>query len=254
MYSAVKFRPYMRRLKAACEAHPAANKVMNGRNPISKFIIRQRTIKTELKVEEISTKEQIFEDPKKHCTEFLETLEDRLEQHLNAFEAVTIIGAARLQLEQDIVDTQKRIDSCPNSGANNAQKEAKKIDQEMLKDQNERLRNLDEELKVKERLKKERHSNLTGDVIDELEKQTDKWITGEAYIYDLTIESLKKKTALIVKTQGAGRLQLRKLEEKHNLKTPKTTDTMVYIWNNLKILKPKQWKISGKDGMNYWMI
>ena len=251
MYSAVKFRPYMRRLKAACEAHPAANKVMNGRNPISKFIIRQRTIKTELKMQEIPTKEQIFEDPKKYCTEFLETLEERLEKHLLASEAVENIGAARRQLEQDIVDTQKRIDNCPNSGASRAQKDSKKIDQEMLKDQTERLKNLDEELQKMEHRKKAQHSSLTGEVIDELEKQTDKWITGEAYIYDLAIESLKKKTALIVKTQGAGRLQLRKLEEKHNLKTPKTTDTMVYIWNNLKILKPKQWKISGKDGMNY---
>ena len=144
----------MRRLKAACEAHPAANKVMNGRNPISKFIIRQRTIKAELTDEEIPSKEQIFEDPKMHCTKFLETLEDRLEQHLTAFEAVANIGAARLQLEQDITDTQKRIADYPNSGASNAQKEAKKIDTEMLKDQQDRLKNLDEELRKKERQKK----------------------------------------------------------------------------------------------------
>ena len=41
-----------------------------------------------------------------------------------------------------------------------------------------------------------------------------KWVTGEAYIYDLAIDSLRKKSSLIVKTQGAGRLQLKTLEDK----------------------------------------
>ena len=82
----------MRRLKAACEAHPAANKVMNGRNPISKFILRQRTIKAELASKEIPSKEQIFNNPKKCCKEFLETLEAKLEKHLNAKETVTNIN------------------------------------------------------------------------------------------------------------------------------------------------------------------
>ena len=227
----------MRRLKAACEAYPSANKVMNGRNPISKFIVRQRTIKTELTGEQIPSKEQIFKDPKMHCTKFLETLEERLENHMDAREATISIGMAKGQLEKDIIDTEKRINDVPASGATEAQKEAEKIDREMLRDQKARLANLAEEFVKKERLQKERHSDLTGDIIDELETQIDRWVTGEAYIYDLAIESLKKKTALIVKTQGAGRLQLRKLEEKHNLKTPKTTDTMVYIWSNLKIKK-----------------
>ena len=227
----------MRRLKAACEAYPSANKVMNGRNPISKFIVRQRTIKTELTGEQIPSKEQIFQDPKMHCTKFLETLEERLENHMDARKATISIGMAKGQLEKDIIDTEKRINDVPASGATEAQKEAEKIDREMLRDQKARLANLAEEFVKKERLQKERHSDLTGDIIDELETQIDRWVTGEAYIYDLAIESLKKKTALIVKTQGAGRLQLRKLEEKHNLKTPKTTDTMVYIWSNLKIKK-----------------
>ena len=237
VYSAVQFRPYMRRLKAACEANPAANKVMNGRNPISKFILRQRTIKTELIREEIPTKEQIFEDPKKYCTEFLETLEQHLEKHLNSQEAVANIKSAKAQLAQDIVETKERLDAYPTSGASEAEETAKRIDEKTLTDQNERFANLDQELTKKQAQLKRHHSDLTGDKIDELEKQVDKWITGEAYIYDLAIESLRKKTALIVKTQGAGRLQLRKLEEKHNLKTPKTTDTMVYIWNNFKIKK-----------------
>ena len=107
----------------------------------------------------------------------------------------------------------------------------------MLRDQNQRLTNLDQEITKKKQRRQAQRTDLSGDIIDELEKQVDKWITGEAYIYDLAIESLRKKTALIVKTQGAGRLQLKKLEDKHNLKTPKTTDTTVYIWNNLKIKK-----------------
>ena len=140
----------MRRLKAACEAYPSANKVMNGRNPISKFIVRQRTIKTELTREQIPSKEQIFQDPKMHCTKFLETLEERLENHMDAREATISIGMAKGQLEKDIIDTEKRINDVSTSGASEAQKEAEKIDREMLKDQKARLTNLAEELVKKE--------------------------------------------------------------------------------------------------------
>ena len=46
--------------KTACEAYPSSNKVMNGRNPISKFIVRQRTIKTELTGEKSPQKSRFF--------------------------------------------------------------------------------------------------------------------------------------------------------------------------------------------------
>jgi len=87
-YSAVKFRQYFRRLKADCEANADANKVMNGIDPISRFLTRKRAIRSELTAEEKPSKEQIFQDPKFHCTKFISTLEERLEQSLAAEDAL----------------------------------------------------------------------------------------------------------------------------------------------------------------------
>ena len=133
MYSAIHFRSYMRRLKAACEAFPAANKVMNSRNPISKFLLRRRSIKTELTKEEIPSKEQIFEDPRKYCKGFLESLEERLEKFTEIKEAVEAVGNEKERLLKDINETKTRIASYPTSGANRAKKDALKADKENLK-------------------------------------------------------------------------------------------------------------------------
>ena len=62
-------------------------------------------------------------------------------------------------------------------------------------------------------------------------------MNGEAYIYNLAIKSLRKKTSLQIKTQGAGRKQIKHLETVHNKRTPQSTQTMLMIWDNLQILK-----------------
>ena len=40
----------------------------------------------------------------------------------------------------------------------------------------------------------------------------------------------------VVKTPGAGRKQLKKLQEKHNTRTHKTIETMIYVWDNMTIM------------------
>ena len=82
---------------------------MNGRNPVTKFLARQREIRTELTGEETPSNEQIFNDPKKYCTEFLETLENKLENHYESFEQISIEGAQITQTEKDITDTEARL-------------------------------------------------------------------------------------------------------------------------------------------------
>ena len=226
-YSAVKFRGYFRRLKASCEANADANRVMNGIDPISRFLTRQRAMRSELTKEEKPTKVQIFEDPKFHCTKFIGTLEDRLEQSLAAEDAVKEYQKIKTKIASTIIDDAA-------GGATEAErqeivqlKEAKRIS----------LEHAEQKIEKAQRALEKAATSITGDIIDKLEPQIQRWITGEACTCSQELHTLSEKTSLQVKTQGAGRLQLRTLEEKHNLKTPKSTNAMIYMWDNLCIDK-----------------
>ena len=79
-YSAYRFRPYMRELEAACLAHPHANLVLTGKDPITKFLRRNRRIKRIIPLDKRPTKEEIFNNPRKACGKFVETLEAILDK------------------------------------------------------------------------------------------------------------------------------------------------------------------------------
>ena len=78
-YSAYRFRPYMWELETACLAHPHANLVLTGKDPIVKFLRRNRKVKKIIPKSKRSTIQDVFNDPRKYCSEFLETLEEILE-------------------------------------------------------------------------------------------------------------------------------------------------------------------------------
>ena len=86
-YSATRFRPYLRQLKAACLANPSANVVMNGKDPVTKFLSRKRKVKKHLDESEIPKIEEIFQDPRCHCVSFLNKLEAKLEKSLDLIDA-----------------------------------------------------------------------------------------------------------------------------------------------------------------------
>ena len=79
------------------------------------------------------------------------------------------------------------------------------------------------------------NTTVTAEKTDKLEMEVNNWIVGEGYIYELATTTLERQPGLIVGTYGAGRLQLKKLEDKHNLKAPETTETMIEVWDSLKI-------------------
>ena len=226
-YSAVKFRQYFRRLKASCEANADANLVMNGIDPISKFLTRKRAIRAELTLAEKPTKEQIFEDPKFHCTKFIGTLESKLEESLSAEDKVNEYKMIKASIEGT------RIDDAPNTASEEEKQEVANLKEARRISIEDATKKLEAAEKAAEKFK----TSITGEIIDKLEPQIHKWVTGEAYIYSQALHTLSEKTSLQIKTQGAGRLQLRTLERKHNLKTPKTTTAMIYIWDHLCIDK-----------------
>ena len=197
---------------------------MNGRDPITKFLTRQRGIKSELSAAKRPSKSQIFEDPKKYCNNFMQTLEDRLEESIAAQEALT-------ELEEQLADITSDTEDDDADGEEAA------ADAEARNARTAERQRLNELLEAARDVFDSCRTDITGDIIDKLDKDVQKWMNGEAYIYNLAIESLKKKTALQVKTLGAGRLQIKKLEESHNRRTPKTTATMVHIWDHMQILK-----------------
>ena len=200
---------------------------MNGRDPVTKFLTRQRGIKSELSPAQRPSKSQIFEDPKKHCNQFMQTLEDRLEESITAQEALS-------ELEDKLAEVTEEAEE------NDDGEEAEAENAEAVTARNRRAeerRRLEELIEAATDVFNSCRTDITGDLIDKLDTDVQKWMNGEAFIYNLAIESLKKKTALQVKTQGAGRLQIKKLEEAHNRRTPKTTATMVHIWDHMQIQK-----------------
>ena len=94
MYSAIHFRAYYRKLKATCGSNKHACAVLNLKDPVTKFLLRNAGINDELKAKDqaaaaaaaegvtpvrlIPTEKEVKEDPKKYLIGFLTTLEKRL--------------------------------------------------------------------------------------------------------------------------------------------------------------------------------
>ena len=192
---------------------------MNGRDPITKFLTRNRTIKAELPPAQRPTKKHIFDDPKKHCNQFLQTLEDRLEQSEAAQEALS-------ELEDQLADITSDGDDDDNENEGRAEDAAAIAARNRRTAERTRIGEL---IEAARDVFDSHRTDITGDMIDKLDTDVQKWMNGEAFIYNLAIKSLRNKTALQVKTQGAGRLQIKSLEESHNQRTPKTTAAMVPI-------------------------
>ena len=76
---------------------------------------------------------------------------------------------------------------------------------------------------------------LTPALIDTLEEEIKAWNVGEGYIYKVLIDAIDKKPGLVCQVQGAGRTQLDKIKESYKNQAKKTSGTLIYCWNNIKM-------------------
>ena len=228
-YSAVKFRQYFLTLKAKCAKNLNSCTVLNGsKDPVTKFLARNKAIKSALQASQSPSEQQIFDDPQKHLTDFLQNLENKLSKKLDAEEALAEINANdenNAGGENDVEEAEP---------ANAAEREA--AEREAAEREARRTAAAEAVAHLRAVYQVQANFPITAKKIDELEKKVQAWLNGEAYIYAIAVDSLRAKTALIVKTPGAGRKQLKKLQEKHNTRTPKTTETMIYVWDNMTIM------------------
>ena len=80
MYDAARYRQYKRKIIAKCVANEKANKVLRGKDPLAKFLKRNVIITQEIRNtgQQLPTKDDMIEDPRKTTDDFIEVLEDHL--------------------------------------------------------------------------------------------------------------------------------------------------------------------------------
>ena len=237
-YSAFRFRPFLRELEAACLAHPHANLVLSGKDPITKFLRRNRKIKKIIPPTSRPSKDQMFNDPRATCAQFIETLESILDDAMTDTSG-SEEGPENDQAEQK-TEEQLAAESAAATHSSISATTPVNLTEDRTDGENETGPKESSESsgsKTGKDARKEAAKLLTAKLVDDLEIALDNWTNGEGYIYRLAVDSLRHKPSLIVKTVGAGRLQLKRLTDKHNTKTAKTTETMVLIWDSLAIDK-----------------
>ena len=237
-YSAFRFRPFMRELEAACLAHPHANLVLSGKDPITKFLRRNRKIKKIIPPGSRPTKDEIFNDPRGTCAKFAETLEAILDAAMTDTseeeEEGTLNTNQNASTEQK---TEEQLAAERTAATHSSISATTPVNLTDDRTDGENETQSKEGTGSSSKVYKEVAKLLTTKLVDDLEIALDNWTNGEGYIYRLAVDSLRHKPSLIVKTVGAGRLQLKRLTDKHNTKTAKTTETMVVIWDSLAIDK-----------------
>ena len=113
-YSAYRFRPYMWELEAACLAHPHANLVLTGKDPIAKFLRRNRKLKRFIPIKKRPSKEDVFNDPRKTCAQYIDTLEELLDETMTG-ESEDELGDTEEEKTEEQVAAERSARTLPGS-------------------------------------------------------------------------------------------------------------------------------------------